>query len=42
MDHSSIKRIDFVFHLEKAIENGEFEVLLPANYPHDIGVPLWI
>ena len=26
MDHSSIKRIDFVFHLEKAIENGEFEV----------------
>ena len=26
MDHESIKRIDFVFHLEKAIENNEFEV----------------
>ena len=26
MDHEAIKRIDFVFHLEKAIENGEFEV----------------
>lgn len=26
MDHKDIKRIDFVFHLEKAIENGEFEV----------------
>ena len=26
MDHAAIKRIDFVFHLEKAIENGEFEV----------------
>ena len=26
MEHSTIKRIDFVFHLEKAIENGEFEV----------------
>ena len=26
MDREAIKRIDFVFHLEKAIENGEFEV----------------
>ena len=26
MDQNSIKQIDFVFHLEKAIENGEFEV----------------
>ena len=26
MDRDTIKRIDFVFHLEKAIESGEFEV----------------
>lgn len=26
MDHQSFKQIDFVFHLEKAIENEEFEV----------------
>ena len=26
MDHQSVKQIDFVFHLEKAIDNDEFEV----------------